>query len=145
MMAERTALYRIWGSADLLLYIGISKDFGARWKQHAKQQPWWDEMKRLRAEAGRPSSLPSSSIPSSGSHTLGSMSPAPVTAVRITVALIPKAAAAFDRLRERTRLSKTDLVNRAISLYEFIDGEMAAGREILVRDTDGLVQLVKLL
>jgi predicted GIY-YIG superfamily endonuclease len=46
-LTERTALYRIWGAADLLLYIGISKDFGSRWKQHAKQQPWWDEMERL--------------------------------------------------------------------------------------------------
>lgn len=49
-MSERTALYRIWGDADLLLYIGVSKDFGNRWKQHAKQQPWWDEMKRLTAD-----------------------------------------------------------------------------------------------
>jgi predicted GIY-YIG superfamily endonuclease len=47
MMAERTALYRIWGTADLLLYIGVSKDFGTRWKQHAKTQPWWPEMQRL--------------------------------------------------------------------------------------------------
>lgn len=49
-MSEKTALYRVWGKADLLLYIGISKDFGVRWKQHAKQQPWWDEMKRLTAD-----------------------------------------------------------------------------------------------
>lgn len=47
---ERTALYRIWGEADLLLYIGVSKNFGQRWKQHAKEQPWWDEMKRLTAD-----------------------------------------------------------------------------------------------
>lgn len=49
-MTERTALYRVWGAAGLLLYIGISKDFGGRWKRHAKQQPWWDEMKRLAAD-----------------------------------------------------------------------------------------------
>lgn len=48
--AERTALYRIWGDAGLLLYIGISKDFGSRWKAHAKQQPWWPEMRRLTAD-----------------------------------------------------------------------------------------------
>lgn len=47
---ERTALYRIWGDEDLLLYIGISKDFGDRWKKHAKTQPWWDEMRRLTAD-----------------------------------------------------------------------------------------------
>lgn len=47
---EPTALYRIWGAADLLLYIGVSNDFGRRWKEHAKQQPWWGEMKRLTAD-----------------------------------------------------------------------------------------------
>ena len=64
---------------------------------------------------------------------------------RITVALIPKAAAELALLQERTGLSKTDLANRAISLYEFIDGEMSDGREILVRDADGTVLVVKLL
>lgn len=47
---EQTALYRIWGESDLLLYIGVSNDFGTRWKQHAKHQPWWDEMRRLTAD-----------------------------------------------------------------------------------------------
>ena len=50
-LADGTALYRIWGDADLLLYIGISDDFGARWKQHAKEQPWWPEMRRLTVDA----------------------------------------------------------------------------------------------
>lgn len=44
---ERTALYRIYGDEDLLIYIGISKDFGRRWKEHAKRQSWWGEMRRL--------------------------------------------------------------------------------------------------
>jgi hypothetical protein len=44
---EETALYRVFGEADLLLYIGISKDFGARWKQHARRQPWWPEKRRM--------------------------------------------------------------------------------------------------
>lgn len=44
---EPTALYRIFGDADLLLYIGISDDFGARWKRHAKAQPWWGERRRM--------------------------------------------------------------------------------------------------
>lgn len=46
MTDGRTALYRIWGDADLL-YIGITNNFGRRWNQHAKRQPWWDEMRRL--------------------------------------------------------------------------------------------------
>ncbi len=50
-LADGTALYRIWGEADLLLYIGISDEFGTRWKQHAKAQPWWGEMRRLTIDA----------------------------------------------------------------------------------------------
>ena len=46
----RTALYRIFGDANLLLYIGISKNFGTRWKQHTKVQPWWDEHRRMTVE-----------------------------------------------------------------------------------------------
>lgn len=49
--ADGIALYRIWGDGDLLLYIGISNDFGRRWKEEAKQQPWWPEMRRLTADA----------------------------------------------------------------------------------------------
>jgi predicted GIY-YIG superfamily endonuclease len=46
-LADGTALYRIRGEEALLLYIGISDDFGRRWKEHAKQQPWWGEMRSL--------------------------------------------------------------------------------------------------
>ena len=53
---------------------------------------------------------------------------------RITVALIPKAAADLQRLQERSKLSKTDLANRAISLYEFIDAQIREGKEVLIRD-----------
>jgi hypothetical protein len=53
---------------------------------------------------------------------------------RITVALIPKAGENLQRLQDRTSLSKTDLVNRAITLYEFIDAQQRAGRDLLVRD-----------
>ena len=44
---ERTALYRIYSTEDLLLYVGISKNFGIRWNQHAKKQPWWNEHRRM--------------------------------------------------------------------------------------------------
>jgi hypothetical protein len=65
---------------------------------------------------------------------------------RITVALIPKAAADLQNLQDNTSLSKTDLVNRAISLYEFIDEQMRAGRDLLIRDNGaGETQLVRLL
>ena len=50
VIAGAVALYRIFGDEDLLLYIGISDDFGRRWKQHARVQPWWDEKRRLTVE-----------------------------------------------------------------------------------------------
>ncbi len=68
------------------------------------------------------------------------------TADRITVALIPKAGEDLLRLQERTSLSKTDIVNRAISLYEFIESQQQAGRDLIVRDREtGETQLVRLL
>jgi predicted GIY-YIG superfamily endonuclease len=47
---EPTALYRVFDADDMLLYIGISGDFGTRWKQHARIQPWWGEKQRLTVE-----------------------------------------------------------------------------------------------
>jgi hypothetical protein len=70
---------------------------------------------------------------------------------RITVSLIPKAAADLAALQDRTGLSKTDLVNRAITLYEFIEAQTSprngrAGNDLLVRDPrTGDVQLVRML
>jgi hypothetical protein len=56
------------------------------------------------------------------------------TVDRITVALIPKVAEDLQRLQERTSLSKTDVANRAITLYEFIETQLDGGGEVLIRD-----------
>lgn len=65
---------------------------------------------------------------------------------RITVALIPRAAADLQRLVDRTGLSKTDVVNRAITLYEFIDEQLRTERDVLIRDhSTGETQTVRLL
>lgn len=61
--------------------------------------------------------------------------PEPATIERITVALIPKAVEDLKSLQSRTSLSKTDITNRAISLYEFIDAQQRAGRDLLIRDS----------
>ena len=53
---------------------------------------------------------------------------------RVTIALVPKAGQDLQWLQDRTSLSKTDLVNRAISLYEFIDAQQRADRDLLIRD-----------
>jgi hypothetical protein len=65
---------------------------------------------------------------------------------RITVALIPVAEVGLRRLQERTNLSKTDLANRAITSYEFIDAQQQAGRDLIIRDRrTGESQLVRFL
>jgi len=55
---------------------------------------------------------------------------------RITVALIPQAAEDLQHLQDRTGLSKTDLVNRAVSLYEFVNAQLEEGRDLLIRDNE---------
>ena len=78
--------------------------------------------------------------------TLRNVPPVAPVADRITVVLIPKAAAGLQRLQDDTSLSKTDLVNRALTLYEFIDAQLRAGRDILARDPGtGETQVVRLL
>lgn len=68
----------------------------------------------------------------------------PAASGRITVALIDKAANDLQITHERTGLSKTDIVNRALSLYQFVDAELGAGAEFIVR-RDGREFLLKLL
>ncbi len=65
---------------------------------------------------------------------------------RITVALVPKASQALQQLMVSTGLSKTDVVNRAISLYEYVDSETQEGHEFLLRDPKtGETQIIRLL
>lgn len=53
---------------------------------------------------------------------------------RITVALIPDVTEDLQRLQDWTKLSKTDITNRAITLYEFVAAQLRAGNDILIRD-----------
>jgi hypothetical protein len=53
---------------------------------------------------------------------------------RITVTLVPRASQSLQHLQVRTGLSKTDLVNHAISLYDFIDTQQREGMEVIVRN-----------
>ena len=65
---------------------------------------------------------------------------------RITVALIPQAATGLQALQERTGLSKTDLANRAIALYGFVDSQLRDGQDLILRDRKtGETQLVRFL
>jgi hypothetical protein len=68
----------------------------------------------------------------------------PAAAERVTVALVPKAACDLQQTVERTGLSKTDVVNRAVSLYEYIDARLSRGAELLIRDPEsGLLEQIR--
>lgn len=58
----------------------------------------------------------------------------PLAVERITVALIRKAGEDLQRLQDDTNLSKTDIVNRAISLYRFINSQQHQGQDVLIRN-----------
>lgn len=70
----------------------------------------------------------------------------PGAAERITVALVPAAAGHLRQLQERTSMSKTDIANRAITMYEFFQASMQSGLELLVRNViTGETQRVRFL
>jgi len=54
----------------------------------------------------------------------------------ITIALVEKAADDLQRTHERTGMSKTDIVNRAVSLYEFLESELSVGAQLIIRRDD---------
>lgn len=50
-LADRTTyLYRAFGTRQELLYVGISQDFRARVKGHAKRSPWWQYANHVEVE-----------------------------------------------------------------------------------------------
>lgn len=79
------------------------------------------------------------------SGTTGEDAPRAQVIGRVTVTLVPQAEAGLRRLQDRTSLSKTDITNRAITLYEFIEAQLSAGRELLIKDGNtGEIQRVLL-
>jgi hypothetical protein len=81
-----------------------------------------------------------------GSVAMPAVTERPAITDRITVALVRKAGEDLESLQERTGLSKTDVVNRAISLYEFIESQMQAGKQLLIKDPDSdETQLIRFL
>jgi predicted GIY-YIG superfamily endonuclease len=41
---EPTALYRLFDTDGVLLYVGITRDTEKRWRQHALKKPWWPQV-----------------------------------------------------------------------------------------------------
>lgn len=64
---------------------------------------------------------------------------------RITVILIPQAAADLAEACEMTGLNKTDNVNRAIHFYNWVIKVTAAGAQLMVQEPGGDPQVVILL
>lgn len=54
----------------------------------------------------------------------------------VSVRLIPKSMRALEALAERNGLSKTDVINRALQIYDYIDAEQGRGRQILSHDSE---------
>jgi hypothetical protein len=57
-----------------------------------------------------------------------------LVAERITVGLIPKVANELNELVRTTGLTKTDLVNRALTLSAFVNEQLAAGNHLVIRN-----------
>jgi hypothetical protein len=53
---------------------------------------------------------------------------------RITVGIIPKVWTQLQQLMASTRLNRTDVVNRAISVYAMVDDNLREGYELVFRD-----------
>jgi hypothetical protein len=68
----------------------------------------------------------------------------PAVVDRVNVALVAEAVEALGRLQDRTGLKKVDLVNRTMLIYEFVDSELRAGNQVVLRDPEGRDQLVKI-
>lgn len=64
---------------------------------------------------------------------------------RITVNLTDKAATALSNTATLAGLNKTDVVNRALQLYAWVETELARGSELRMVDSDGLVEKIRLM
>jgi hypothetical protein len=63
---------------------------------------------------------------------------------RVTVSLIPPVAGQLRWLQTSTHLSATDLTNRAITSYAFLDEQMRLGNDLIVRNNrTGETRLVR--
>lgn len=54
----------------------------------------------------------------------------------IKTKLTAKSSQALGILTARTGLSETDIVNRALQIYAYVEAEQAAGRQILSHDAE---------
>ncbi|MFE2392233.1 hypothetical protein ACFXC0_26255 [Streptomyces althioticus] len=56
---------------------------------------------------------------------------------RYSVTLVPPAVEAINKLVEATGLTKTDVINRAVQIYAFLEERMGEGNEVVLRSPEG--------
>ena len=56
--------------------------------------------------------------------------------VRLTVNLTQRSVNALNRLAERTGYSRTDIINRALQVYDYVDDILDRGGELLIYEPD---------
>ena len=64
---------------------------------------------------------------------------------KITVNLIPKAWEAAEDTADRLSLTRTDVINRALQAYAFLEEQIAGGATVLIRHPDGATAEVRFL
>lgn len=64
---------------------------------------------------------------------------------RLTVNIHPKTAAEIRNNAAHEGISQTEVIRRAVALYDLVQAELAEGRVVQVRDGDGNVRDVVLL
>ncbi|MFF9129262.1 MULTISPECIES: hypothetical protein [unclassified Streptomyces] len=61
---------------------------------------------------------------------------------RYSVTLVPPAVEAISKLVEATGLTKTDVINRAVQVYAFLEERMKEGDDVLLRSPSGELERV---
>lgn len=64
---------------------------------------------------------------------------------RLTVNLVVPANEALQSLMNRLKLSQTDIINRSLQVYDFIEQERGKGGEMVIRYEDGSAVQVRML
>jgi hypothetical protein len=64
---------------------------------------------------------------------------------KLTVNLIPQAVTALELAAQVTEDSRTDVVNRAIQVYDYLANRVADGAEIFIKSPDGSIEKINFL
>ena len=56
---------------------------------------------------------------------------------QVSIILTAKVAEELRRLQARTGLSQADIINRAVTLYDFVDEQLSRGNQLVIRDAAG--------